>query len=415
MPNILDEQVGRAETGFWLADMLVQLWNGPTTNPMDSRLAEQTQASTTVSWTDQNGNLCPPVYYGVSGNYTLILVSCIQNLSMGVNLMNGYATPALFAGAKENGWAKAAAEWIIATARERHMPSTTNIMLAGYSGGGMICQSIAQAYAGLDEAPSIRLSTFGSPREAQQSICDNLRQQDVVRWMNDTDAVPLIPPRISQAPGFAALLPYALAQEYVGYTHCKNGVNINASGGLSNRDLPQGSSLLPTASLAAFLMGQVSGEGGPHRIQEYRSRLDLALQSRTIPEAPVPPTPIEPDDGFSRGSWDAAAATQGRALFVQGEAQTSVGLIVPDEYMPYVAKQGRIWSVYWLNNFIASGPKKARALHLKRVIADLVRSLMIQGVVEPDALLNTLSVFTEAATQEGNGFQPVMQDEFPEV
>lgn len=413
MANILDEQVGTIASGFWYADLLVQLWSGPTVNPMDARLSAQTGASTTVSWTGQNADLCPPVYYGVSGDYTLILVSCVQSLNMAINLMNGYATPALIEGAKENAWAKAAAQWIVQTARERHMPSTTKYVLAGYSGGGMICQSLAQALSGSPDGPSVRLSTFGSPREAQASICNALAHQDVIRWMNNDDPVPLIPPRIGQVPGFAALLPYALAQEYVGYDHCKNGANLDPDGSRASATLPRDASLSPTASLASFLLQQVGGGGGGHRIQEYRSRLDTALQNVPVVDNPPRPTPVEPDDGFSRGEWGSEAAAGATAVFRQGEAQTAVGLIVPDEYLPVVVKQGRIWSVYWLNNFIATGPKKKRALHFKRTLTDLIRSLMIQGVVEPDALLSSIQLFTQAAATEGNGFQPVMQDEFP--
>jgi len=414
MPNILDDQVGTFTSGFWYADQLVQLFSGLNVAAMDARLQAQTGASTVVSWTGSSGDLCPPVYYGVSGQYTLVLVSCVQNLNMAVNLMNGYATPAFFAGAKENGWAKAAAQWILQTAAERHMPNTDKMVLAGYSGGGMICQSIAQAFAAVETGPGIRLSTFGSPREAQASICNNLRQQDVVRWMNDTDPIPLLPPHLSQLPNFSPLIPYALAQDYVGFVHCKNGVNINAQGFVSTRELPQGAVLAPTLSLGAFLLGQVSGEPGAHSIFEYRARLDMGVQRLTGPDVPPAPAPIETDDGFSRGEWGSDAAAGARAIFVQGEAQTATGTVIPDANLPYLKKEGRIWNLYWGNTWIATGPKKKRALHLKRVMTDMLRSMQIQGVMSPAAFAEQFQAYTNLATRQGTGFTPVMQDKFPE-
>ncbi len=414
MPNILDEQVGTFASGFWYADQLVQLFTGLNVSAMDARLQAQTGASTVVSWTGRNGDLCPPVYYGVSGQYTLILVSCVQTLNMGVNLMNGYATPAFIAGAKENGWAKDAAQWILGQARDRHMPTTDKMVLAGYSGGGMIAQSIAQAFAGAMDGPTIRLSTFGSPREAQASICNNLRQQDVVRWMNDTDPIPLLPPHVSQLPNFSPLLPYALAQDYVSYVHCKNGVNINAAGQLRSSELPRGAILAPTLSLGAFLLGQVTAEPGAHSIFEYRARLDRGVQATPGPETPPAPTPIETDDGFSRGEWGSDAAAGARAIFVQGEAQSAVGTVIPPEQLPYLKKEGRIWNLYWGNTWIATGPKKKRALHLKRVMVDMLRSMQIQGVMSPAAFADQFSAYTNLATRLGTGFTPIMQDKFPE-
>lgn len=413
MPNILDEQVQTFRSGFWLADLLTLLWSGPSRVPFDDRLKQQTQASTVVSWSEGNGDLCPPVYYGVSGDYTLVLVSCVQGLNMAVNLMNGYAVPAVTSGPKENAWAKAAAQWIVARARTAHMPSTTKMLLAGYSGGGMIVQSLAQAFSALSPAPSIRLATFGSPREAQASFCESLARQNVVRWMNDTDPVPLLPPRISEAPGFSILLPYALAQAYVEYVHFRNGTSLNAAGQWQSAEVPPGASLAATASLGAWLLGQVTGEGGPHRIQEYRARLDAGLQARPAPEPALPPTPQEEENEVTGGEWKRARNNGARALFEQAEVQNAVPTVIPDRNLAFVKREGRIYNVYWGDVFIAAGPKKKSALQMKNRLNNLLRSMQHQGVVIPENFVQQFIGYVQLATGDGNGFQPVMADTFP--
>src|SRR4029077_12752401 len=80
-------------------------------------------------------------------------------------------------------------------------------ILAGHSFGG----AQMEAFAGLLRVnmPASRISTFsyGAPRPGTVTFQERSAGINLIRWYNDTDPVPYVPPHTDEAPLLALALP----------------------------------------------------------------------------------------------------------------------------------------------------------------------------------------------------------------
>lgn len=403
------------DLGVWLCDQLTWLRSEPNTVNIDQAVTAATQSSV-VSYSERIGTACPPYYWGVSDNTTVILIGPTQDIVMAAGLWFNYSLLSkTWSGPLENGWAKDAAAAIVQRGRANHMPTPRQLILAGYSAGGMVAQALFNLYgpAGLDLNPT--LITIGSPRECGDTLRDAVGQSAVTRWMNDDDGVPLIPPRVQDGTGWLTITSPLDMIQYGRFCHTAGGVSLSSTGVPTSSVLPLSATLQPTLSIAAFLVQASLGTTGGHALNEYRRR--LALARSTLGPAPQPMQPREPRELPADSRRQQLNQVQQQAVqnvFRAGQVQDAVAVQIPQTLKAKAVKQGRIWSVYWGDTFICTGPTKKKCLHAKNVFNAFLVSLQRMAITEPDALVHQFQNYFDLATEAGNGFVPIMQDEFPE-
>lgn len=414
--GVLDQQTESWNYALWMCNALGNVRRGWNKTVNDALFQQQYPDFQLRSFTDINVEVCPTYYAAQLGETVLILVSCVDNIIMAGRLIAGYELGIAPILGGENALAKEAAQYIVGRLAANHFGQARRWLLTGHSFGGMICQSLAAALVRQDATQEVKLTTFGSPREANTTNCRVLEHIDVTRWMNDNDPIPLVPPHISEAPGFSAVLTFAAAASWGRYVHTRGGVQLNPDGTWVAQETPQHTRLSVTDALGAFLVSQSLGEVTPHSLIEYRNRIALNVPPGGESGGEVVGGDWETDDGTSRGDWGDAAREATNRVFAQGETQNSVPVVIPDAYTAKVRRVGRrMWSVYWGEIFIATGPTKAKAYGLKNTFNDFLRRLQRQAVTDAPSIAAQFQQYFDVATEEGNGFQPVMQDEFPEV
>lgn len=411
-----NRQPEEIELGQWLAGMLTECRNRPVNQALlDGVVLRETEAPVNSVIGGDSENV-PPFYAAQSGGQTLILIGCTQNILMGLRLLNGYGgITSGFQTKRHNLWAENAGLIVRNAMNSNHFATPNRLIVAGYSAGGMVAQIMFTQYLTVDLATVPHCVTFGAPRASTSPYRVDIGSAPICRWMNSDDGVCLIPPRLSNNPAWAAALSSPVMIAYGQFAHVQGGADLSPTGVITSNDLPTTASLHPTLSLAAFIQDQVTGNVGPHAISEYLARLNLAaLALRDVPQPELPDAPPEPPADTTRREVDQAQVRAVNRIFQQGADQQRVPVRIPDAMLARVVRQGRIYSVYWGTTFIAMGPTKRRAFNLKRYFNVFLKTLQHQAVTEPDAMVHQFQVYFDLATQEGNGFAPVMQDEFPE-
>lgn len=403
------------ENALWQALNCQSLKSGPETVDINTRVHLETDDNV-ISFSEVSSPTVPPFYYGVSANTTFIFVGPTQDINMASAIIKGYLPIVNLPPRRpQNDWADGAAQYLVERARVNHMPATSSYVIAGYSAGGMVATSLFAALHIANPDLNLSLMTFGSPRTLTGAFAGTLQHSGIARWMNDTDAVPLLPPRLTLAPAWAAALPTANITQYGNFVHTAGGISINASGVARYSVLPQGSQLAPTLSLAGFLFAQVDGNNADHSIDTTIARLRVALGSRGQSQQQAIPFGImEPVADVATREANAIQRQQVQNIFRAGQVQDAVPVVIPETLKAKVVRQGRQYMVYWGDTFIATGPTKKKAFRLKNDFNHMLFDLQRQAVTEPDALVRQFQQYFDLATQEGNGFQPVMQDQFPE-
>lgn len=414
--GLLDRPIADVELGLNLAILVGLVENTASQGTIDTAV-QGLGNGVPISVLERTSTVFPNLYFASVGNYSLMLLGCVKGALMGINLWDGYA--ALYnlpPRAIQNAWGRDAVAAIKSylAANVRLFPP--NWILAGHSGGGLVAQCFAYDLSNAPNPTSANVVTFGSPRAGGRTFA-NAGQgvaTSTVRYMNDNDPVPLIPPDLSDSIGWAALLTPAALTFYGEWVHTDGGRVITPAGSLSDAVLPPVAALTPVASLGNFLYSADTNAGMGHTIQEYINRLEAAQPTPNQPIDLGPPlAPMEVRDRPNRRQANQAQAAVQAQMFADGRDQNLQPVIIPKASEFQAVRNGRIWAIQFQEQFVAYAPSKKRARHLARAGNDFIRSLQHQGIVDTIALVQQFQTYINNASDPAGGFQPVMNTVFP--
>jgi pimeloyl-ACP methyl ester carboxylesterase len=414
--GFFDRPAGDVGLALALAQLVQLVENTASQNAIDTAV-QALGNGMPLSVLNRDSTAYPNLYFASVGNYSLLLLGCVKSAGMGVQLMAGYSPLSnLPPRAIQNAWGSAAVGFIQTYLRDNVRLFPPNWILAGHSGGGLVCQCYAYMLSTAPNPTSAHVFTFGSPRAGGRTFA-NAGQgvaTSTVRYMGDTDPVPLIPPSLSDALGWAALLGPADLTFFSEWVHTDGGRMIDSQGKLSDNVLPVNAALTPVASLGNFLYSADTVAGNAHTIQEYIDRLTLAQPSPQQPNDMGPKlAPMENRVRPPRRQVNVAQAQAQAAIFQEGRDQNVAPVIIPAASEFQAVRQGRIWAIQFQGQFIAYAPSKKRARHLARAGNDFIRSLQHQGIVDSIAMTQQFASYITQASDPAGGFQPVMNTVFP--
>src|SRR6185369_6216305 len=101
-----------------------------------------------------------------------------------------------------------------------------NLDVVGYSAGGVVGTYLVKRLKLNNTQKKLRLITFGSPRAVNADNLGVWANVPRTRWMNDNDPIPLVPPRVEDAPILLPLLGLITALRYASYVHSSGGLSI---------------------------------------------------------------------------------------------------------------------------------------------------------------------------------------------
>jgi hypothetical protein len=354
--------------------------------------------------------LCPTFYYGQTSTRGLLLVDGVATLAQGVNLWAGFA-PLINppSGSPVNRWADAAADAIVEFILLKY-PLYANLQLcAGHSGGGMIANLVAIKLQRRNRNVVPWVHTFGSPRIAGDPLAADLRYTNVVRWMNDTDPVPLLPPRVGDVPALVFTLPINAWIWFARFAHSYGGIELDPNGVEEPAELPSLAVLSPGSSMGAWLVSLEGTAQNTHSIMEYARRLRRLSATLNPPIGPV--LRFAPEEEVTSSPTrlvQRQEATFAATVNVIAERQNASPVYVPTIQAFRAFRNGRTWVVAFGDQIIVISGTKRSARACARTMNAAFRRLQHQAVVDPIGFQEQLGEYLAAARDPASGFVPTM-------
>jgi len=357
----------------------------------------------------QGGNF-PTMYYGQLNGVTLILFDGVENLYQAGALTSGYyLTQGGGISRTTNRYLTDSIAYYNSFLAGTHITRTGNFVIAGYSAGAALAYNYARWLTLNTDAPEPIIWTFGGCKPGDRTLADSFSPRFGLRFFNDSDPVPLFPFNLST---YTLYNPLAVFDDLVfvnNFCQPGGGVEVFANGTGRSASVPSAAASMPMLSFASWLLGQVQAPNGPHSIQTYINRLQLAVDAEPLPRVDqaqggppeVPPvlTPAEVRAGQ-------AAAVQ--TIFRLGNIQQGGEVTIPEPQQFSAFHDGKIWAVDFRGTTVAIGPTKKRAHGLARVGNDLLRRLQRQGIVDPAAIADQFEAYFVQAADPNGGFDPVL-------
>lgn len=352
----------------------------------------------------------PTMYYGQTAGVTLILFNGVEDVSMAAGLASGYyLTQGGGFSRTTNRWITDAIDWYVSQLAGNHFTFTGNFIIAGYSAGGALAYNMARYLTDRYQVPEPVVITFGGCKPGDRTLAQSFSPLFGVRWMNTDDPVPLFPFNLTT---YTLYNPLAAFDDLVfvsNFCQPPGGVEIFPNGTGRGSVIPTTAAPSPLLNFATWLLGETQAENGPHSIATYIDRIALAQRQQPSPrlnnaqgapaEVPAIPSPQEAQAGRQ-------AAVQ--TVFQLAVQQGGQPIIVPDEEQFTVARESKIWNVYFRGQQVAIGPGKHRARALARAGNNFLRRLQVQAICDPESIVEMFQEYCNAATDPNSGFQPTM-------
>lgn len=361
----------------------------------------------------------PTMYWGVAGPNVLILLNGVENVPMATALWNGYV-PSFFSNPAphtdaSNPWIQAAVALAIDHSIGQII-NTTNLVIAGYSGGGAIAYNLAVALKAINPRLTPKIVTFGSPKPGDRSVIQSLAGCKSFRLFTNYDPVPLIPPTADQLPYMAILYGLRYVRAANNYCQPSGGYQIDNLGDLKPAEVPAGANQAPVTSLASWLFALNSDPTGVHALNTYISDLQAYLNTNRGTARPnVPPgAPATTPNATSTRQTNAATNAAVNTVFLTGQTQNVADPTIPAPQLFQAIRSGRIWYTAFAGSIISIGPTKRRARALARFGNEFLRRLQTEAVVDPSSILAQFQTYFQAAADPTQGFNPVLNTSWPQ-
>jgi pimeloyl-ACP methyl ester carboxylesterase len=351
----------------------------------------------------------PDAYSCITATDQLILIRGIENQRQGQAVVDGYTGSNPLGNKPESrhhAYAKRWATGIYDNVKDVFRGGPTPIV--GYSFGGLVAWYLAELFLEVAEDGSVPwIVGIGAPKIPRRLVELIGNKVDPYALVNDDDPVPVMPPTLTAWQRFMAGLSIYQYQNCEDFQSWPLGSILTADAVLRQGTQPTSFVGPAMTELASWLARANAGLLTPHSISVYAARLAATLPPTvtTVTVAPSGP-PATPDPVTPPAIIRRTVADQQQTSFTDGNRQNAIPVQIPDHQLFTVARQGKIWSVYFGGTLIATAPKKRRARALKNEGNAFIRRLQNEGVVFTEALAATWAEYLAAASDPNSGFVP---------
>ena len=413
---MLTQAYNSYEVGAFLADAIASLREPDPASSVAAKCRDALGPLVQFSYSPLVGDQ-PAWFAARNGTNAYVGIDGMSTAAQAAGLVNGYFGGLLSAIANPtNVWLNDLAILVAQTIQLSGFRYARDTVIGGWSLGGALAELIVGQLYTPASNDFLHYCTFGSPRPCGPALATVMGTARGVRWMNDQDPVPLIPPRLQEAPLLAITYSPREMLRVQQFVQPSGGVQIDAAGGVSEQVLPTAASVNASFALSGWMIGLDTGGQNQHAVILYQRRL-AALAAALARSGNFAPrtAPRESTGANGRTAHNEEARIAGERLRAAGENQNAVEPRTPTDRLLHAIRIGSVWVVTLDDNVVAIGPEKKRARGLARIGNDFLRRLQRQAVVEVSELTTQLKNYLADATQGGNGWIPTIVDgaDFP--
>lgn len=325
----------------------------------------------------------------------------------------------------------------VMSALNRAVTLGNELILYGYSAGGMLVEAIAKQFQLLGRTRIRHIITYGAPKPAFAGHCFTDPRCDRIRWMRHADPVPELPFQTPIGACWRFFTAFTAASQPWKYQHGRGGAELYGTGAVVQtrpnrvvfRDEPTGASTITILQVADWLTKSQESNSNPHAIRDYFGDLSGTVQDipddvfrRSLGGARTANVPFDAEDIVQAvqqlpnreqprpGSTNAVQII-GNRLSLPSGVQVPV-VLSGEQAMPQARirsdvraegmRNGTAFVVLWMNRPVALCPTISKARVIARRINSMLRALGNTDVVYGVAIDQSLNDFLTAAAI-GNG------------
>jgi len=407
---ILDEPVSNVPLAAFHARRLAGLFGLGAQSNLDAVLRPLLTNGFASSFFPATGN-APTVYVGGNGQRKIIYLGGIPGSAAALSFILSYNNAAGGGTARVfNSWVRNAANIVFGYLTNAHFQESEYLDFVGYSVGGAVATEMVRLLVNAQSVTKRKLFTFGAPRSHNQDDRGTLGSTAIARYMVDADPIPLIPPRLTDAPAIIAVTGPLEVLRWGQFVHTDGGISIDASGVTSAAVLPPIASINTSTSLASWYFAAENDPANPHSINQYVGRLSLAETAMSVP-GDQDADQGGPEFVIQQNKREVNRERERRReqIVNAGHAQNAVEVVIPDVALFKAVRLDRIWVVYFGERIVCQAPIEKRARHIARAGNDFLRSLPKQALVDPIALAGQLTTFLAEASSPESAIKPTLR------
>jgi len=407
---IVDQLVNNVDVGLFHARMLTLLRSTFPQSAMDSILRnELTNGFQSVYYPPTNNTV--GVYFGGDNVRKIMYLDGVVNNAQATALVGGYAA---FLGLQviqsSNTWIRDNMNAYLDMMSGGHLQTTEYVDFVGFSAGGAIAECIAFNLHLARDTRKRKVFTYGAPRPGGPNVRDTLATTAIARYMTPADPIPLVPPRLQDAPALVSMLPIGVGLSWSNMVHPHGGIVVWPNGATDNLIVPPEASVNATASLANWYFSVEGDPNNPHAMANYVAYLIRAAELRDRPtEKRIEQAGREIEVEERRQAVNRERDRVVRKIAMSQHAQASVVAKQPAVVLFKPTRIGKIWAVVFGDKIVAQGVREDTCRHLCRAGNDFLRSLPKQGLVDVISLGEQLNAFLVYATANESDWIPKLR------
>jgi hypothetical protein len=291
-----------------------------------------------------------------------------------------------------------------------HLQTPEFVDLVGYSAGGAIAECMAFNMSNQQSILKRKVFTYGAPRPGAKAVRDTIALTPVIRYMTPADPIPLVPPRLQDAPAIVALVPIGVALSWSSMVHPHGGVVVTPSGVTDDAILPNEAAINAVGSLANWYFSVEGDPANPHAMSNYVAYLIRAAERRDRPvEKQIPQARQEVELIERRANINRERDRVVQKIATSQRLQNSIIVNEPAVVLFKPTRIGKIWCVVLGEKIVAQGVREDTCRHLCRAGNDFLRSLPKQGLVDPISLSEQITNFLAYATALESDWLPKLR------
>jgi hypothetical protein len=407
---IVDQLVNNVDVGLFHARMLTLLRSTFPQSAMDQVLRQElTNGFQSVYFPPTNNTV--GVYYGGDNGRKIMYLDGVVNTAQSAGLVAGYsAYLGLQVINSSNTWIRSNLNTYFDMMNGNHLQTPEYFDMVGYSAGGAVAECMAFNLAIQRSVLKRKVFTYGAPRPGGANVRDVLATTPVVRYMTPADPIPLVPPRLQDAPAIVTVIPIGVALSWSSMVHPHGGIVVTPSGVTDNAILPNEAAINAIGSLANWYFSVDGDPNNPHAMSNYVAYLIRAAELRNRPaEKIIPQAPREVEVVERRANVNRERDRVAKQIAV---AQREQNAVIPNEPAVVLFKPtrlGKVWAVVFGEKIVCQGVREDTCRHLCRAGNDFLRSLPKQGIVDVISLSEQLTNFLAYATAEESDWLPKLR------
>lgn len=358
----------------------------------------------------------PAFYISQSSLGMVILIDGTDNLASAMSQAADYIDGVLTSGLNPRLLrTEAAAGFVAGVSRQAPFTVPQRVYMAGWSYGATIATYLYFHFRNLGIDPiDIHLVSFGAPRSAGPQFQTALSAWSThARIFRSNDPIPLVPPRVTEAPGLTVTVGPFIAARFSLIGHANMGIELTDDGGMVPQAQPRQAVANVAGSLGAWIESWVNGEANAHSLSGYSSRLGLAI-ARQNPPLPVPP--IAPEPVFVAPMQEVRVAEREAAVNLRRQANVQNATVptIPNELGFSTHRAGRgIWRVLFGETIVATHTNRKGARAIARAGNVMLRQALHAAVFDQAGFTAELMAFFGKAKAGSDGIKPALNDVFP--